>query len=151
MNPPSDVPAQERDAQQAMSSPINIHVYSDALVLLGTAGVVIPLARRFGLNPILGYLGAGAILGPLGLGSFIENFPLLYWFTVVDAQNVSGIAHLGIVFLLFLLGMELSGLTLGLFGFGRIGRAVARRSSNTCSSRAPIRGNVVFDPSPTAN
>jgi len=91
-----------------MTSPINVHVYSDALVLLGTAGVVIPLARRFGLNPILGYLGAGAILGPLGLGSFIGSFPLLYWLTVVDPQNVSGIANLGIVFLLFLIGMELS-------------------------------------------
>lgn len=91
-----------------MASPINIPVYSDALVLLGTAGVVIPLVRRFGFNPVLGYLGAGAILGPLGLGSFIESFPLLYWFTVVDPKNVSGIANLGVVFLLFLIGMELS-------------------------------------------
>jgi CPA2 family monovalent cation:H+ antiporter-2 len=91
-----------------MTAPINIPVYSDALVLLGTAGVVIPLVRRFGLNPVLGYLGAGAILGPLGLGSFIESFPLLYWFTVVDPKNVSGIANLGVVFLLFLIGMELS-------------------------------------------
>ncbi len=90
------------------SSTINIHVYSDVLVLLGTAGILIPLVRRFGLNPVLGYLGAGAILGPLGLGSFIQNFPILYWFTVVDAKNVSGIADLGIVFLLFLIGMELS-------------------------------------------
>lgn len=87
---------------------INIPAYSDALVVLGTAGIVIPLVRRFGLNPVLGYLLAGAILGPLGLGSFIEVFPLLYWFTVVDAKNVAGIAELGIVFLLFLIGMELS-------------------------------------------
>ncbi|WP_213288404.1 cation:proton antiporter [Bradyrhizobium sp. sGM-13] len=91
-----------------MTAPINIPVYSDALVLLGTAGVIIPLVRRFGLNPVLGYLGAGAILGPLGLGSFIDSFPLLYWFTVVDPKNVSGIANLGVVFLLFLIGMELS-------------------------------------------
>ena len=91
-----------------MTSSINVHVYSDALVLLGTAGVVIPLVRRFGFNPVLGYLGAGAILGPLGLGSFIEKFPFLYWFTVVDPANVSGIANLGVVFLLFLIGMELS-------------------------------------------
>ena len=91
-----------------MPSPINIAVYSDALVLLGTAGIVIPLVRRFGFNPVLGYLGAGAILGPLGLGSFIGQFPFLYWFTVVDAKNVAGFADLGIVFLLFLIGMELS-------------------------------------------
>jgi CPA2 family monovalent cation:H+ antiporter-2 len=91
-----------------MTTSINAHVYSDALVLLGTAGVVIPLVRRFGFNPVLGYLGAGAILGPLGLGSFIDRFPALYWFTVVDAANVSGIANLGVVVLLFLIGMELS-------------------------------------------
>lgn len=91
-----------------MASPINIPVYSDALVLLGTAGVVIPLVRRFGFNPVLGYLGAGAILGPFGLGSFIDKFPFLYWFTVVDPGNVSGLANLGVVFLLFLIGIELS-------------------------------------------
>jgi CPA2 family monovalent cation:H+ antiporter-2 len=91
-----------------MPAPINIPVYSDALVLLGTAGIVIPLVRRFGFNPVLGYLGAGAILGPLGLGSFIQHVPYLYWFTVVDAKNVAGLADLGIVFLLFLIGMELS-------------------------------------------
>src|SRR5262245_1202232 len=91
-----------------MTSSINVHVYSDALVLLGTAGVVIPLVRRFGFNPVLGYLGAGAILGPFGLGLFIDKFPFLYWFTVVDPGNVSGLANLGVVFLLFLIGMELS-------------------------------------------
>lgn len=87
---------------------INIPVYSDALVVLGTAGVVVPLARYLGLNPVLGYLGAGVLLGPYGLGSFIDQFPALYWFTVVDAENVKGIAELGIVFLLFLIGLELS-------------------------------------------
>lgn len=91
-----------------MAATINIPVYSDALVVLATAGVVVPLVRYVGLNPVLGYLGAGALLGPLGLGSFIDKLPFLYWFTVVDARNVSGIAELGVVFLLFLIGLELS-------------------------------------------
>ncbi|MDR3423357.1 MAG: cation:proton antiporter [Xanthobacteraceae bacterium] len=82
--------------------------YSDALVVLGTAGVVVPMVRRWGLSPVLGYLGAGAILGPLGLGSISGAFPALSWFTISDAQNVAGIAQLGIVFLLFLVGLELS-------------------------------------------
>jgi monovalent cation:H+ antiporter-2, CPA2 family len=91
-----------------MAAPINIDAYSDALVLLGTAGIVVPLARRWGLSPVLGFLGAGAALGPLGLGSFIDRLPFLYWITVVDAKNVAGIADLGVVFLLFLIGMGLS-------------------------------------------
>ena len=91
-----------------MAAQINIDAYSDALVLLGTAGIVVPMARRWGLSPVLGYLVAGALLGPLGLGSLIHAFPFLYWVTVVDAKNVAGIAELGVVFLLFLIGLELS-------------------------------------------
>jgi CPA2 family monovalent cation:H+ antiporter-2 len=91
-----------------LASTINISNYSDALVVLGTAGVVVPLVRRFGLSPVLGYLGAGALLGPLGLGSFHAQLPGLFWFTISDAKNVEGIADLGVVFLLFLIGLELS-------------------------------------------
>ena len=91
-----------------MAASINIPVYSDALVVLATAGIIVPLAQRWGLSPVLGYLVAGAILGPLGLGSLIDQLPVLRWFTVTDAKNVSGIADLGVVFLLFLIGLELS-------------------------------------------
>ena len=91
-----------------MAAPFNLDVYSDALVVLGTAGIVVPMVRRFGLSPVLGYLAAGAVLGPLGLGSLITQFPFLYWVTVVDAANVAGIAELGVVFLLFIIGVELS-------------------------------------------
>ena len=91
-----------------MTTSININAYSDALVVLGTAGVVVPIVRRFGINPVLCYLGAGAVLGPLGVGSAVPNVPFLYWFSVTDAKNVEGIANLGVVFLLFLIGLELS-------------------------------------------
>ncbi len=91
-----------------MAPTINLNAYSDALVVLGTAGIVVPVLRRWGVNPVLGYLAAGALLGPFGLGSFITDIPVLYWFTVVDARNVSEIAELGIVFLLFLIGLGLS-------------------------------------------
>jgi CPA2 family monovalent cation:H+ antiporter-2 len=87
---------------------INLDAYTDALVVLGTAGIVVPLVRRFGFSPVLGYLGAGAILGPLALGSFKDEVPFLRWVTVVDAKNVSDFADLGVVFLLFLIGLELS-------------------------------------------
>src|SRR3954465_4187983 len=92
----------------AMEGEFNIGGYSDALVLLATAGLVVPVLRRFGISPILGYLGAGALLGPLGLGAFMATVPALYWFTIVDTESVSSIAELGVVFLLFLIGLELS-------------------------------------------
>lgn len=106
-----------------MAASINIPIYSDALVVLGTAGIVVPMVRRWGFSPVLGYLGAGALLGPLGLGTLAGVFPPLYWLTVTDAKNVAGIADLGIVFLLFLIGIELSFARLMamrrlVFGFG---------------------------------
>lgn len=91
-----------------MASSINLPNYSDALIVLGTAGIVVPLVHRWGISPVLGYLGAGALLGPLGLGSFVAQIPQLFWVTISDAKNVSGIADLGVVFLLFLIGLELS-------------------------------------------
>jgi CPA2 family monovalent cation:H+ antiporter-2 len=91
-----------------LASTINVSAYSDALVVLGTAGIVVPIVSRLGFSPVLGYLGAGALLGPLGLGSLIHLFPPLFWITVGDAKDVAGIAELGIVFLLFLIGLELS-------------------------------------------
>ncbi|MGB6657630.1 MAG: cation:proton antiporter [Xanthobacteraceae bacterium] len=91
-----------------MATTINVSAYSDALVVLGTAGILVPIVSRFGISPVLAYLGAGALLGPLGLGSLIKVFPPLFWVTVGDAKDVAGIAELGIVFLLFLIGLELS-------------------------------------------
>src|SRR5688572_6794970 len=91
-----------------MAAPINIEVWSDALVVLFTAGIVVPIVRRWGFSPVLGYLVAGAVLGPLGLGSLKGELPFLYWVTVVDAQNVSGLAELGVIFLLFLIGLQLT-------------------------------------------
>ena len=94
--------------KRRLAATINIPVFSDALVVLGTAGVVVPLVYRLGISPVLGYLGAGTLLGPLGLGSFTAQVPPLYWVTVSDIRNVAGIADLGVVFLLFLIGLELS-------------------------------------------
>jgi monovalent cation:H+ antiporter-2, CPA2 family len=91
-----------------LATTINVSAYSDALVVLGTAGILVPIVSRFGISPVLAYLGAGALLGPLGLGSLIKVFPPLFWVTVGDAKDVAGIAELGIVFLLFLIGLELS-------------------------------------------
>jgi CPA2 family monovalent cation:H+ antiporter-2 len=94
--------------EEFVTSTINMAAYTDALVVLGTAGILVPLLSRLGFSPVLGYLAAGALLGPFGLGSLSRSFPPLSWFTVGDANDVAGIAELGVVFLLFLIGLELS-------------------------------------------
>lgn len=87
---------------------VNFEVFVDPLLVLGTAGIVVPIVRHLGISPVLGYLAAGAIIGPLGLGSLTYEWPLLRWLTIRDAQHVAGIADFGVVFLLFLIGLELS-------------------------------------------
>jgi len=87
---------------------IDLLAFSDALLVLGTAGVIVPAVHRWRVNPVLTFLVAGAVLGPLGLGSFKGVWPSLQWVTITDAKNVGAIAELGVVFLLFLIGLELS-------------------------------------------
>ena len=78
------------------------------MVVLATAGVIVPMVSRLGANPIISYLVLGALLGPLGLGSVMDQMPFLYWITIVEPKNVAGIAEFGVVFLLFLIGLQLS-------------------------------------------
>ena len=68
-----------------MASTINVAAYSDALVVLGTAGIVVPILSRLGFSPVLGYLAAGALFGAARAGFADRSFPALYWFTVSDA------------------------------------------------------------------
>src|SRR5277367_5497371 len=44
-----------------LATTINVSAYSDALVVLGTAGILVPIVSRFGISPVLAYLGAGAL------------------------------------------------------------------------------------------
>ena len=80
----------------------------DALVFLFAAGVVVPLFRVARLPIVVGFILAGILLGPNGLGHFAERWPALEFITVSDPHAAEPFAELGILFLLFLLGLELS-------------------------------------------
>lgn len=69
---------------------------SEGVILLGAAVAFVMLFRRFGLGAVLGYLVAGALVGPQGFG------------LVGGAQSKLQIAEIGIVLLLFLVGLELN-------------------------------------------
>src|SRR3954470_11691119 len=82
--------------------------YKDVVLFLATAGVVVPLFRRWRISPILGFLLAGVVLGPYGLGALSASAPWLAAFTISDPAQVAQLAELGVVFLMFMIGLELS-------------------------------------------
>lgn len=82
--------------------------YKDVILFLATAGVIVPLFRRWRISPIIGFLGAGVVLGPFGLGALAATYPWLSYFTVDNPEQISQLAELGVVFLLFMIGLELS-------------------------------------------
>ncbi len=91
-----------------MTTASDIGVYREALVFLGTAGVVIPLMARLRISPVLGFLVAGLVLGPYSLGRIGDGAPWLQAITITSQAAVDRLAELGVAFLLFTIGLELS-------------------------------------------
>ena len=81
------------------------------VALLGAAVVAVPIFKRAGLGPVLGYLAAGLAIGPWGVGLFR------------DAQAILHVAELGVVLFLFVIGLEMQpsrlwGMRREIFGLG---------------------------------
>ena len=82
--------------------------YREAILFLVTAGIVVPLFHRLRISPVLGFLGAGALLGPFGLGRFADAHPWLAPFTIGNRSEIAHLAEFGVIFLMFMIGIELS-------------------------------------------
>lgn len=82
--------------------------FSDALVILGAAGIVIPAFARIRISPIIGFILIGLLVGPFGLGALTGEYPWLHYVTISNAEGIEPFAELGIVLLLFSIGLELS-------------------------------------------
>ena len=70
-------------------------LFTEAVVILGAAVVAAPVFKRIGLGTVLGYLAAGVVLGPV-----------LNWFR--EGEEILHFAEIGVVFLLFVIGLELN-------------------------------------------
>jgi len=71
------------------------HYIIDLIILLAGAVVAVPLFQRLGLGAVLGFLVAGAVVGPWGLGF------------IVAVDEIRHLAEFGVIFLLFIIGIEL--------------------------------------------
>ena len=91
-----------------MTAPIDPGAYKEALIILGSAAVVIPVFYRLNVSPVLGFLLVGMAVGPFGLGAFAHAMPWLSWVTISDRGDIEQVAEFGVVFLLFMIGLELS-------------------------------------------
>ena len=65
------------------------------VALLTAAAVAVPLTRRAGFGSVLGYLLAGIVIGPAGLK------------LVTETEQIASVSSLGVIMLLFLIGLEL--------------------------------------------
>lgn len=82
--------------------------YKDIFVFLAAAGVLVPLFNRLKVSPVLGFLAAGVLLGPDGLGRLADTFAWVDILTISDRSQIEVLAELGVVFLMFTIGLELS-------------------------------------------
>ncbi len=96
---------------------------TDVLIFLAASVIIVPIFRRFKASPILGYLAAGMVIGPYGFG------------LIGETEAAHTLAEFGVVFLLFMIGLEFS-----------VARLKALRSTvlGLGSLQVAITGLVIF-------
>jgi monovalent cation:H+ antiporter-2, CPA2 family len=90
------------------TAPLDTSLYREALIVLGAAGVVIPLFHPLRVSSVLGFMLVGIVVGPFGLASLVPQMPWIATVTIGDPDSIEPIARLGVVLLLFMIGLELS-------------------------------------------
>ena len=95
----------------------------DAMVFLFAAGVAVPIFRFAKLPAVIGFMVSGIALGPFALGALSERWPVLEYISISEPEAAAPFGELGVLFLLFLLGLEFSferlwGLRKTVFGVG---------------------------------
>jgi CPA2 family monovalent cation:H+ antiporter-2 len=81
---------------------------SDALTILGAAGIVIPAFARLKISPVIGFILVGIVAGPFALGALAKETPWLEAVSITDSAAIAPFAEFGVILLLFAIGLELS-------------------------------------------
>lgn len=80
----------------------------ETLLFLALAGILIPTLQRLRINQVLGFLAVGALLGPFGLALLSADLPWLSYLTFARSDGIAWLGELGVMFLMFMIGLELS-------------------------------------------
>ena len=83
-------------------------MFKPALVILAAAGLVIPVVHRLKFSPLVGFILVGIAVGPSGIGRLAQSVPPLGWVSIADVDAIAPIGELGVVMLMFMIGLELS-------------------------------------------
>jgi monovalent cation:H+ antiporter-2, CPA2 family len=86
----------------------DMSLYKVALIVLGAAGVVIPIFHRLQISSVLGFMLVGMAVGPFGFGALTTHYAWLTAVTIDAPQAIQPVADLGVTLLLFMIGLELS-------------------------------------------
>ncbi|MBV8525070.1 MAG: cation:proton antiporter [Acetobacteraceae bacterium] len=91
-----------------MEQSVDPAAFHEPLIILVAAGVLVPLLQRAGISSVLAFILVGFGLGPYGLGALAPAAPWLSLITFTDTHTIGSVAQLGVVLLLFAIGLELT-------------------------------------------
>ncbi|QOY95665.1 cation:proton antiporter [Massilia sp. UMI-21] len=80
----------------------------EIILFLILSGILIPTLQRLRINQVVGFLAVGMLVGPFGLGLLADEVPLLAFLTFPRDQGIAALAEIGVLFLMFMIGLELS-------------------------------------------
>nr|WP_229520649.1 cation:proton antiporter [Massilia sp. IC2-476] len=80
----------------------------EILLFLILSGILIPILQRLRINQVIGFLAVGTLVGPFGLGLLAGDLPWLAFLTFPRDEGISMLAEIGVLFLMFMIGLELS-------------------------------------------
>lgn len=91
-----------------MEAHLGIPFLREVVIFLVASAVVVPLFHRLRASPVLGYLVVGGLIGPYGVGLLADDLGWLSYVVITDVEGIQPLAKLGVIFLLFAIGLELS-------------------------------------------
>ena len=112
---------------------MSAHHLREALLFLALAGILVPVLQRLRVNQMLGFLVVGILFGPHGISDWAGGAPWLALVTFQDVERIKSLAELGIVFLMFMIGLELSPTRLWSLRRDVFGTGVAQVGITACA------------------